>query len=882
MRQWISTFAEGGADQRRRLGGKGAGLAEMVRAGLPVPPGFTITTDACLAFLRQDDLPEGLVAEIDDALSQLAKESGRRLGDAINPLLVSVRSGAAVSMPGMMDTVLNLGLNEACAAGIAAQSGDERFAWDAYRRFIQMYANVVAQLPLERFEARLEQARHEAGVQEDRQISAPILRRVVEDHLALYAELAKSPFPTDPRSQLLSAVRAVFSSWNNPRAKVYRRVHSIPEDMGTAVTVQAMVFGNRGEDSATGVLFTRNPNTGERALTGEFLQNAQGEDVVAGIRTPLPISRLKEAMPECYRQIAEVSELLERHYQDMQDIEFTIEEGRVFLLQTRSAKRSSRAAVKTAVDMAAEGLIEQRAAVARVSPEAVAGLLHRTLDPKAEHDLLAEGLPASPGAAVGTIVFDAERAAEQGRSGQSVILVRPETAPDDVHGIVEAAGVLTSRGGMTCHAAIVARGMGKPCIVGCETLRIDLAQRRLTVAGRTLVEGELITLDGSSGKVYVGQVATQEPDLGPEVGVLLGWADQIRRLGVRANADTPEDSVRARELGAEGVGLCRTEHMFMAKERLPVVRRMIMAEGTEERQAALDQLLPMQRQDFMGILRAMAPHPVTIRLLDPPLHEFLPHISDLEVEVAVARERGEEASDSYRQAAGLLRRAKVLAEANPMLGFRGCRLGVVYPEIYEMQARSIFQAMAALRKEGVMAEAEVMIPLVGMRQELALMRELVSRVHAEVSHATGVTMPLVVGTMIEVPRAALTAAEIAEEAEFFSFGTNDLTQTTFGFSRDDAEGKFLPAYLERGVLSDNPFATLDRDGVGALMKLATEQGRSRQKQLKVGICGEHGGDPRSIALCQELGLNYVSCSPYRVPVARLAAAHAAMAAEEVS
>ncbi|MHB1841579.1 MAG: pyruvate, phosphate dikinase [Sulfobacillus sp.] len=882
MRQWISTFAEGSADQRQRLGGKGAGLAEMVRAGLPVPPGFTITTDACRAFLRHQDLPPGLEAEIADALSGLEQESGRRFGDAANPLLVSVRSGAAVSMPGMMDTVLNLGLNAECAAGLAAQSGDPRFAWDAYRRFIQMYANVVAQLPLERFEARLEKARQEAGVREDRLIPAAILRAVVEDHLKLYAELAKSPFPTDPRQQLESAVRAVFSSWKNPRAEVYRRVHNIPEDMGTAVTVQAMVFGNRGDGSATGVLFTRNPNTGERILTGEYLPNAQGEDVVAGIRTPLAIAKLQEAMPGCYRQIAEVSELLERHYQDMQDIEFTIEEGRVFLLQTRSAKRSARAGVKTAVDMAKEGLIEERAAVGRVTPEEVAGLLHRTLDPEAEHDLLAEGLPASPGAAVGTIVFDAERASEQGRSGQSVILVRPETAPDDVHGIVEAAGVLTSRGGMTCHAAIVARGMGKPCIVGCEALRIDLAQRTLTVAGRTLAEGDLITLDGSSGKVYVGQVATQEPDLGPEVGVLLGWADQIRKLGVRANADTPEDAVRARELGAEGVGLCRTEHMFMAKDRLPVVRRMIMAETVEERRAALSELLPMQQQDFEGILRAMAPYPVTIRLLDPPLHEFLPHISELEVEVAVARERGEEGSAGYRQAAGLLRRAKVLAEANPMLGFRGCRLGIVYPEIYEMQARAIFQAVAALRQEGVMAEAEVMIPLVGMRQELAMMRQLVAEVHAEVALESQVTMPLVVGTMIEVPRAALTAGEIAEEAQFFSFGTNDLTQTTFGFSRDDAEGKFLPAYLERGVLADNPFATLDRDGVGALMKMATEEGRRRQSKLKVGICGEHGGDPRSIALCQELGLNYVSCSPYRVPVARLAAAHAAMAAAEVA
>ncbi len=877
MRQWISTFQEGSAQERERLGGKGAGLAEMVRAGLPVPPGFTITTDACRAYLATGDLPAGLEQEIEGALGTLEAESGHGFGDAKNPLLVSVRSGAAISMPGMMDTVLNLGLNAEAAAGLAAQSGDGRFAWDAYRRFIQMYANVVDQLPLAGFEERLLAARKEAGVSEDRLIPAEVLERLVAGHLAHYQELAGRPFPTEPRRQLLSAVRAVFSSWKNPRAEVYRRVHGIPDEMGTAVTVQAMVFGNRGDGSATGVLFTRNPNTGERVLTGEYLPNAQGEDVVAGIRTPLPISQLAEQMPGCYQQIAEVSELLERHYQDMQDIEFTIEEGKVYLLQTRSAKRSARAAVKTAVDMAREGLITEAKAVARVSPDDVAGLLHRTLDPLAEHDLLAEGLPASPGAAVGTIVFDAERAAEKGRGGEAVILVRPETAPDDVHGIVEAAGVLTSRGGMTCHAAIVARGMGKPCVVGCEALRIDLGLRTLTVAGRTLSEGDLITLDGSTGRVYLGQVATQEPDLGPEVGVLLGWADRLRKLGVRANADTPADALRARELGAEGVGLCRTEHMFMAQERLPVVRRMIMAETVEERQGALDELLPMQQADFEGILRAMAPHPVTIRLLDPPLHEFLPHISELEVEVAVARERGEEGSATFRQAAGLLRRAKVLAEANPMLGFRGCRLGIVYPEIYEMQARAIFLAVAELRKEGVQAVAEVMIPLVGMRRELALMRQLVAAVHREVVASSGVEMPCVVGTMIEVPRAALTAGEIAEEAEFFSFGTNDLTQTTFGFSRDDAEGKFLPAYLERGVLADNPFATLDRDGVGALMRLATEEGRKSQPKLKVGICGEHGGDPRSIALCQEIGLNYVSCSPYRVPVARLAAAHAALA-----
>lgn len=872
--KWISFFDEGSAKDRDRLGGKGANLAEMTRVGLPVPPGFTITTDACRAYLQENRFPDGLEAEVKEAVKRLERETGKGFGDPENPLLVSVRSGAAISMPGMMDTVLNLGTNKKTAEGLGNRTKNRRFALDANRRFIQMYGNVVSHLNLSRFEDLLEAAKEKAGVKEDRDIPAEILEGLIGSYQETYQELAGTPFPEDPEAQLMGAIEAVFASWENPRAKVYRRVNKIPDAMGTAVTVQSMVFGNMGPTSATGVLFTRNPNTGEPGLYGEYLTNAQGEDVVAGIRTPRPMVELQGEIPDAYREIERLAKTLEGHYRDMQDIEFTVEEGRVFLLQTRSGKRSSRAAVRVAVDLAREGVLTKEEAIMRVEPREISGLLHRAIAPDATTEILAKGLPASPGAASGIIVFHADDAEARAKNGEKVILVRPETAPDDIHGLVEAEGVLTSRGGMTCHAAIVARGMGKPCIVGCEVLKIDLNRKSLTVGERTLWEGDLVTIDGSSGNVYVGSVPTIEPELGEEVATLLGWADGVRRLGVRANADTPEDAMRARELGAEGIGLCRTEHMFMAVDRLPVVREMIMADTEAERKDALDRLLPMQEGDFYEILKAMAPMPATIRLLDPPLHEFLPRIGELEVEVALRKERGEEGTHDYREAATLLRRARGLSEANPMLGFRGCRLGIVYPEIYEMQARAIFQATARLLKEGIQAQPEVMIPLVSVPKELEMLTDLVARVHQEVEAASGAKIPMKTGTMIEVPRAALVAGEIATTAHFFSFGTNDLTQTTFGFSRDDAEGKFLPAYLDQGVLKENPFAVLDRPGVGRLMEMAATEGRKSRPDLKVGICGEHGGDPSSIEFCEEIGLDYVSCSPYRVPIARLAAARA--------
>jgi len=874
--RWISRFSEGSAADRARLGGKGAGLAEMTRAGLPVPPGFTITTDACLSYLRDGQLAEGLEGEVRAALAEVEGATGKGFGDARNPLLVSVRSGAAISMPGMMDTVLNLGLTEATCEGLAKKTGRRRFALDARRRFIQMYGNVVSHLDLSSFEEVLEETKARAGVREDRELDEGHLEGLIAAYLRLFRELSGHDFPDDPMDQLFGAIEAVFKSWDNPRAKVYRRVNDIPEDMGTAVNVQAMAFGNMGPTSATGVLFTRNPNTGGIGVYGEYLTNAQGEDVVAGIRTPRPMAEMEQEIPQAYAELTEVAARLEHHYRDMQDIEFTIEEGRVYLLQTRAGKRSPRAAVNVAVSLVEEGVITRQEALTRITPKDISGILHRAIDPEAQGVVLATGLPASPGAASGMVVFDADEAESRGRSGESVILVRPETAPDDIHGIVEARGVLTSRGGMTSHAAIVARGMGKPCVVGCDAVRVDVAQGVMTVAGRTLREGEIITIDGTTGRVFEGQVATVEPDLGPDVMTLLAWADEARELGVRANADTPEDARRARELGAEGVGLCRTEHMFMASDRLPVMREMILSDTEAERRDALGRLLPMQEEDFYGILGAMAGYPTTIRLLDPPLHEFLPRIGELDVEVALLRERGKEASGEYREAAALLRRARALQEANPMLGFRGCRLGILYPEIYEMQARAIFRAAGRLIAEGVRAEPEVMIPLVGMPKELQILSDLVVRVHGEVSKELGVEIPLSVGTMIEVPRAALIAGRIAETAAFFSFGTNDLTQTTFGFSRDDAEGKFLPAYLEQGVLEENPFASVDQEGVGRLMEIATREGRETRPELKVGICGEHGGDPDSIAFCDRIGLNYVSCSPYRVPIARLAAARATL------
>jgi pyruvate,orthophosphate dikinase len=875
MTRWVYQFEEGSAADRARLGGKGAGLAEMSRIGLPVPPGFTITTEACIAYQTEKAFPAGLLEEVHAHLRTLEAKTGKRLGDPERPLLVSVRSGAPISMPGMMDTVLNLGLNPETTEGLARATGNRRFALDSFRRFIQMFGNVVMHMHHGDFEDVLAAVKREAGVTEDQDLDEAALEEVIRRYLDLVARVTGQAFPMDPYRQLEMAIEAVFDSWNNPRAQVYRRLNKIPDTLGTAVNVQSMVFGNMGDTSGTGVLFTRNPNTGEPGMYGEFLTNAQGEDVVAGIRTPRPIAELRDVLPKTYDELTRVCALLERHYQDMQDIEFTVERERLYLLQTRSGKRTARAAVKIAVDMVGEGILTREEAIRRQDPEQVRQLLYRQIDPNARVTVIATGLPASPGAARGRVVFDADEAERRGNQGEAVILVRPETTPDDIHGIVAAEGVLTSRGGMTSHAAIVARGMGKPAVTGCEALRIDLAREEFAAGDVVVKQGDIITIDGATGRVILGEVPTVDPALFPEFETLLAWADELRRLGVEANADTPEDAERARAFGAQGIGLCRTEHMFMGQDRLPVVQEMILAETAEAREQALQRLLPMQEGDFYGILKAMDGLPVTIRLLDPPLHEFLPDLEESTEALRLARERGDqEAVDRLER---VVRRTRTLFEFNPMLGFRGVRLGIVYPEIYAMQARAIFQAQARLLAEGRDPRVEVMIPLVGVTDELRLMAELVARVNREVAEAAGRELPYKIGTMIEVPRAALVAGEIARHAQFFSFGTNDLTQTTFGYSRDDAEAKFLPAYLSQKILTDNPFITLDRDGVGRLIRWAVEEGRAARPDLKVGICGEHGGDPASIAFCHAARLDYVSCSPYRVPIARLAAAQAALA-----
>lgn len=873
----IYAFDEGNAGMRDLLGGKGAGLAEMTRAGLPVPEGFTITTAACRAyFAAGGQWPEGLLEALDEAVSQLEERTGLKLGDPDRPLLVSVRSGAVFSMPGMMDTILNLGLNDDTVLGLARRTGQDRFAWDCYRRFIQMYGDVVLGVDHYAFEQIIDEQKAARGVRLDTELSAEDWKNVVEKYKQLVEKETKRPFPQNPREQLLGAVRAVFSSWNNQRAVVYRKIHGIPEDLGTAVNIQRMVFGNLGDDSGTGVVFTRNPATGEAKLYGEFLLNAQGEDVVAGIRTPSPIAQLEETMPEVYRQLLDVARKLERHYRDVQDIEFTVERGRLFLLQTRAAKRTAQAAVKAAVDLAKEGIIDRMEAIRRVDPDSLTQLLHRRIDEAADLDRLAKGLPASPGAASGRVVFDADEAVRRANEGEAVILVRSETTPEDIHGIVASQGVLTSRGGMTSHAAVVARGMGKACVCGCESVRIDFRKREFLVEdGRIIREGDVITIDGGTGQVYLGAAPLVDPVLSPEFQELLAWGDEVRKLSVLANADNPEDAAKAREFGAQGIGLCRTEHMFLGPDRVSIVQRMILAEDEEERGRALKELLPLQRQDFVGILRAMAGLPVTVRLLDPPLHEFLPNLEDLLVEVTQLRERGDD-PDRLRERERLLRKVRVLHEANPMLGHRGCRLGITFPEVYRVQVRALYEAAAELAAEGVPVKPEVMIPLVGHHRELEILRAQVMEEAERVLQEKGVELPIQVGTMIEVPRAALTAGEIAAQADFFSFGTNDLTQMTFGFSRDDAEGKFLHAYVQGGILDADPFMVLDEPGVGRLIRWAVQEGRTANPELKVGICGEHGGDPRSITFCHNVGLDYVSCSPYRVPVARLAAARAAL------
>ncbi|MDA8192608.1 MAG: pyruvate, phosphate dikinase [Thermaerobacter sp.] len=874
MTRYVYPFAEGDGRNRALLGGKGAGLAEMSRIGLPVPPGFTITTEASIAAQALGGFPDGMMDQVWEALERLETTAGKRLGDAARPLLVSVRSGAPVSMPGMMDTVLNLGLNQTVLEGLARLTKNRRFALDSYRRFIQMFGNVVMRMEHNRFEEILEQVKSQAQVAIDTELSEERLEQIIDRYLALVASATGRPFPSDPREQLTMAIQAVFESWKNPRAVVYRRLNKIADTLGTAVNVQSMVFGNMGNTSATGVLFTRNPNTGEPGMYGEYLTNAQGEDVVAGIRTPKSMDLMIAEMPSTHRQLTEVCALLERHYHDMQDIEFTVERETLYLLQTRAGKRTARAAVKIAVDMAHEGLIAKHEALLRVDPDQVARLLYRQVDPAAEVTVLAQGLPASPGAAAGQVVFTADEAERRGNQGQAVILVRPETTPDDIHGMVAAQGVLTSRGGMTSHAAIVARGMGKPAVTGCEAVRINLEQEYFVVEGTRIDRDAVITIDGATGRVIIGPVPTIEPSLSAEFTELLEWADETKRLGVEANADTPEDAGKAREFGARGIGLCRTEHMFMGQDRLPVMQEMILAETVDERREALQKLLPMQQADFYGILKAMDGFAVTIRLLDPPLHEFLPDIS--ETQTLLARARAANQAEDIRRLDAVLRRTRALYEFNPMLGFRGVRLGIVYPEIYAMQARAIFQAQAALLGEGYHPAVEVMIPLVGIPAELEAMRDLVATTNQAVRVETGQALPYHIGTMIEVPRAALVAGTIAQAAEFFSFGTNDLTQTTFGFSRDDAESKFLPAYLADKILPENPFMVLDREGVGRLIEVAVADGRAVRPGLRVGICGEHGGEPSSIEFCHRIGLDYVSCSPYRVPVARLSAAQAAL------
>jgi pyruvate,orthophosphate dikinase len=881
MSKWVYSFGaghkEGRADMRDLLGGKGANLAEMASIGLPVPPGFTLTTEVCTAYYKNNNAyPGELKDQVRAALAVVEQAVGLGFGDAARPLLVSVRSGARVSMPGMMDTVLNLGLNDATVAGLDAAANDPRFAWDSYRRFIQMYGSVVLGVDHHRFEEIIEQTKLDTGAIEDTQLSAEDWQGVVAGYREMVQEVTGKPFPQDPNEQLWGAIGAVFGSWMNPRAITYRRLHDIPADWGTAVNVQAMVFGNMGTDCATGVCFTRNPSTGENAFYGEYLVNAQGEDVVAGIRTPQPMSKasaqpgevsLEDAMPEAYAELLTVRATLEKHYRDMQDIEFTIQQKKLYMLQTRSGKRTAAASLRIAVEMAHEGLIDQKEAVLRVNPAALDQLLHPTLDPNAPRVLLARGLPASPGAANGVVVFNADEAESRAARGEAVILVRIETSPEDIHGMHAARGILTTRGGMTSHAAVVARGMGRPCVAGAGGIVVDYNAQTLATGGRTVRAGETITLDGSTGEVFLGSVAMVEPAMSGDFGTLMEWADANRRLGIRANAETPLDAETARKFGAEGIGLCRTEHMFFDPERIGAVRQMIMARDEAGRRVALARLLPYQRDDFHKLFRIMAGLPVTIRLLDPPLHEFLPHADADLAEVAGALGTDVEM---------MRRRAAELAEANPMLGHRGCRLGISYPEIYEMQARAIFEgAIAAAKESGTAPVPEVMIPLIATKKELELTRAQVDKVAQQVFAEAGMTIEYTVGTMIELPRAALLAGQIAEIADFFSFGTNDLTQTVFGLSRDDA-GKFLPSYVELGILTKDPFVSIDVEGVGAMVRIATEKGRAAKPDLKLGICGEHGGDPASIAFCEEVGLDYVSCSPYRVPIARLAAAQAAL------
>ncbi|WP_139998805.1 pyruvate, phosphate dikinase [Paenibacillus paridis] len=883
--KWVFDFNEGDGKMRSLLGGKGANLAEMTRAGMPVPPGFTITTEACLRFFNRgykiDDL---LKDQLFEALGRLEKQKGQRLGDPLSPLLVSVRSGSVTSMPGMMDTILNLGLNDETVRGLAAITKNPRFAYDCYRRLIQMFGNVVFGIGHHFFEYQLTALLREEGLDHEQDLTEAALRQIVDRYKKCVIEQAGRPFPQDPHEQLLLAIEAVFKSWHNPRAKYYRKINHISDKQGTAVTIQNMVFGNTGETSGTGVLFSRNPSTGANELYGEFLFNAQGEDVVAGIRTPLPILRLEAAMPEAFEQLVEVAKRLERHFKDMQDIEFTIEQGKLYILQTRSGKRNAQAAVRLAVEFVHEQVITKEEAILRIEPSHLDQLLHRGLNESQIQNVLAVGLAASPGASTGQLVFDTDQAVAWSKAGKKVILARQETTPEDIQGMLVSEGVLTSRGGLTSHAAVVARGMGKSCVCGCEAVRIDPVTKAMYVASSVIHEGDWITLDGGTGRIIEGKVSLHEAEMSIELEEILRWSDEIRKLKVLANADTPHDAAVARKLGAEGIGLCRTEHMFFSPFRLPVVQRMILADSIDERKAVLEEILPMQLSDFLELFKEMSGLPVTIRLLDPPLHEFLPNLDELreqmlqlerEEQLAVLTEDKEASRLKQQQLSAFILKTEALQEKNPMLGQRGCRVGIVYPEIYDMQIEAIFKAFSRCLDEGVEVIPELMIPLVGDVAELRAMRELVDKVALQVLGKEKIqACPYKVGTMIEVPRAALTAKKIAAQADFFSFGTNDLTQMTYGYSRDDAEHKFLAHYLDHNILPHNPFEVLDHEGVGQLIEMAVASGRSVKPRIKTGICGEHGGDRQSIMFCHNAGLDYVSCSPYRIPLARIAAAQA--------
>ena len=876
--KYIYSLKEGSGDQKSLLGGKGANLAQMVRSGLPVPPGFIITTEVCLKYLKDPKIMDEIWSGVQSSIKELENDTGKGFNDKKNPLLVSVRSGAPVSMPGMMETILNLGLNDDTVKGLAEASGNERFAFDSYRRFIQMFSSVVDEVDSNKFEHVLDKVKEKLGVKFDNEIGAEELKTVVADFKKIYKESTGSDFPVDPWIQLRKSIEAVFKSWNIPRAITYRKINKISDDLGTAVNIISMIFGNLGDDCGTGVCFTRNPSDGENKLYGEFLINAQGEDVVAGIRTPMPIKELEGKMPEIFKELCKLTNQLEVSYKEMQDIEFTIERGKLYLLQTRSGKRTAAAAVKVAMDMYKEGLIDKNTAVSRVSPDQVEQLLHRQVDKNAPQDVIAVGLPASPGAGVGELVFDADDAEALARDGKSVILARPETCPDDIHGLFVAAGVVTSRGGMTSHAAVVARGMGTPAVCGCEEMTINLEAETLTSRGRTFKKGDIVTVDGSMGRILAGSVPLIDSTFTDDFKQILAWSDEIAKLEVWANADTPEDAKRAREFGAKGIGLCRTEHMFMESDRLPVMQELIVADTLEGRQAALAKLKVMQKKDFVGIFKAMDGLPVIVRLLDPPLHEFLPKEPIIMEQLEALAKQGKANSAEAVLLNKTIDKIHQLHESNPMLGFRGCRLGIVYPEIYEMQIYAIFEAIAELKPQGVTLHPEVMIPLVGTKAEMKYFREMTDRIAEEVMKKSGVKFDYLCGTMIEVPRAAMVADQLAEYAQFFSFGTNDLTQTTFGYSRDDAEGKFLFNYIDKGVFKENPFAELDRDGVGGLMKIAVEKGRGVNPKMSIGICGEHGGNPSSVAFCGSIDMNYVSCSPFRVPVARVAAAHKVLGA----